>query len=136
MQYRNILVPVAFDADDRAEDALSLARTLAAPDARVTVLHVMEEPPAYAINYVPEEYARDLRVGLQQELDAMAGGFADGTGVLIDGHAGRSILDYAAEAGVDCIVMRSHKPGLQDYFLGSTASRVVRHATCAVHVLR
>jgi universal stress protein F len=25
---------------------------------------------------------------------------------------------------------------LQDYFLGSTAGRVVRHAQCSVHVIR
>ena len=30
----------------------------------------------------------------------------------------------------------SHQPGLQDYFLGSTAAKVVRHATCSVLVMR
>ena len=39
-------------------------------------------------------------------------------------------------AKADCIVIGSHKPGLIDYLLGSTAARVVRHAPCAVHVLR
>lgn len=136
MHYSNILVPVAFDADDRPEEALSVARTLAAPDARVTVLHVMEEPPAYAISYMDKDYQRELRTGLQSELDTLAAEVPQGSGVLLEGHAGRSILDFAAEARVDCIVMRSHKPGLQDYFLGSTAARVVRHAPCAVHVLR
>jgi universal stress protein F len=33
-------------------------------------------------------------------------------------------------------VIASHRPGIQDYFLGSTASRVVRHANCTVHVMR
>jgi len=56
--------------------------------------------------------------------------------VTLVGHAGRTIVDYATETGIDCIVIGSHKPGLNDYFLGSTSARVVRHAPCAVHVLR
>lgn len=56
--------------------------------------------------------------------------------VVIEGHAGHTIVDYAAKNGVDCIVVASHRPGFQDYFLGSTAARVVRHAPCSVHVVR
>ena len=55
---------------------------------------------------------------------------------IISGHAGRTIVDHAVENHVDCIVIASHRPGLEDYFLGSTAARVVRHAPCAVHVIR
>lgn len=50
--------------------------------------------------------------------------------------AGRVITEYANKSDIDCVVIGSHKPGLRDYFLGSTAARVVRHAKCAVHVLR
>ena len=46
------------------------------------------------------------------------------------------ILEWAESNKVDCIIINSHKPGLQDYFLGSTAARVVRHAQCSVHVIR
>ena len=55
---------------------------------------------------------------------------------MVIGHTYRSIIDYAGDNGVDCIVMGSHKPGFSDYLLGSTAARVVRHAPCAVHVYR
>ena len=41
-----------------------------------------------------------------------------------------------AETNADLIVINSHKPGVEDYFLGSTASRVVRRAPCSVLVLR
>ena len=56
--------------------------------------------------------------------------------VVITGHASRAIMDYAHDNDCDCIVIASHKPGLEDYFLGSTAARVVRHSRCNVHVLR
>ncbi len=55
---------------------------------------------------------------------------------IIEGHSARTIIDYADTNKVDCIVIGSHRPDLRDYFLGSTASRVVRHAKCAVHVYR
>ena len=64
---------------------------------------------------------------------------ADAQGVealTISGHSGRTILDHASETEADLIVIASHRPGMQTLLLGSTATHVVRHATCAVHVLR
>ena len=34
------------------------------------------------------------------------------------------------------IMIASHKPGMSDYFIGSTASRVVRHSPVSVLVSR
>jgi nucleotide-binding universal stress UspA family protein len=42
----------------------------------------------------------------------------------------------AEEKGADLIIIASHRPGLKDYFLGSTAAKVVRHAKCSVLVIR
>lgn len=134
--YRNILVPVAFDEDRDPETAMAVARALKGSDGHITLLHVMEETPPFAINYIPADHMRSLRESLQEELAAMAGRLGDASGVLVEGHAGRTILEWAKENEVDCIVVASHKPGLSDYFLGSTAQHVVRHAPCAVHVLR
>jgi universal stress protein F len=136
LMYKHILVPVAFEADSKPEKALEVARTLADKDARVTLLHVMEEAPPYAISYIPEDDLRNLREAIQAELDELARGFDNGIGLLIEGHAGRTILEWAKENAPDCIVIASHRPGLEDYFLGSTASHIVRRAQCAVHVLR
>ncbi len=134
--YKHILVPVALDHDHKPTRALEIARTLADKDARITALHVMDDVPAYVAQYLPEGQLEtnraELEARLKQEL-------ADATGVeavVISGHPGHSIIEYANEHGVDCIVMGSHRPGLQDYFLGSTAARVVRHAPCSVHVSR
>jgi universal stress protein F len=55
---------------------------------------------------------------------------------VLRGHAAQSILDVAEDVGADLIVVASHRPGLSDYLLGSTASRVVRHANCSVLVVR
>lgn len=134
--YSHILIPVAFDEKRPPDAALDIARKLLNPGGRVTLLHVMEEMPVYAISYIDKTYLANLREGLTGELQRLAGTFENGSGVLIDGNPARAILDWATTEGADCIVMRSHKPELADYLLGSTAAYVARHAPMAVHLLR
>ncbi|WP_299865218.1 universal stress protein [uncultured Hoeflea sp.] len=134
--YKNILVAVALDQAHNSAAAFEVARALAAEGASITALHVLEEIPAYVAHYVPVEHAGSRRSEAEAGLKAELGGVADVKPVVMTGHAGPTIVSYAKEHGVDCIVIASHRPGLQDYFLGSTAGRVVRHAPCAVHVTR
>lgn len=134
--YKHILVAVAFDADHEPEQSLQAAKVLSLPDTKVTVLHVKEAIPGYAMSYIPADHDAELRLAIQNRLDGLAGQFENGTGILIEGHSGTTILEWAEANDVDCIVIMSHRPGLQDYFMGSTAGRVVRHAQCSVHVIR
>ena len=134
--YDNILVPISFDEDRDAEGSLAVARALSNAGGKITLLHVMEQIPGYAISYMPTDYITESRAAIQTELTAMAEGVPGGQAVLIEGNSGRTILEWADKHGVDCIVIASHRPGMQDLLLGSTATTVVRHATCAVHVLR
>jgi universal stress protein F len=46
------------------------------------------------------------------------------------------IIQVAEELPADLIVMASHRPSLKDYLLGPNAARVVRHASCAVFIVR
>lgn len=134
--YHNILVPISFDAERDVSGPLKLAKLLATPEARVTLLHVVEHIPAYAISYMPTDYLTEARKALKKELDALAAQLPNATGVLVEGHSGRSILDWAEANNPDLIIISSHRPGMQDLLLGSTATQVVRHAQCAVHVVR
>ncbi len=134
--YKNILVPIALDHDRDVAAALAAARTLAAGGGSITALTVVEAVPAYIAAELPEGQAsRNTEAALAQ-LKTDLGTAPDITAVAVSGHSARTIIDYAEGHGVDCIVIASHRPGLQDYFLGSTAARVVRHAPCAVHVVR
>ncbi|WP_194097969.1 universal stress protein [Marivivens aquimaris] len=134
--YKHILVPIAFDHAYDGFDPVEVAKRLAAPDAQITLIHVIEEIPSYALSYMPMDMMAETREAIRKELGARAASTPNCQAYVIDGHAGRSILDWAEEHGVDLIVMASHHPGLGDYLLGSTAARVVRHAQCAVHVMR
>ncbi|WP_299080909.1 universal stress protein [uncultured Ruegeria sp.] len=134
--YHNILVPISFDTERDTSGSLKLAEVLATPDAQVTLMHVVEHIPNYAISYMPAEYLTEARKAIQTELDNMAAKLPNATGLVVEGHSGRTILDWSEEHKPDLIIMASHRPGMQDLLLGSTASHVVRHAKCAVHVVR
>ncbi len=134
--YKNILVPISFDSDRDTTGTMKLAKLLASPDAKITLLHVVEHIPGYAISYMPADYLREARKAIQGQLDDMAAKLPNAKGVVIEGHSGRSILDWAETNAPDLIIIASHRPGMQDLLLGSTASQVVRHAACAVHVVR
>ncbi len=134
--YHNILVPISFDTERDTSGPIKLAEVLATPDAKVTLLHVVEHIPNYAISYMPAEYLTEARKAIQTELDDLAAKLPNAEGLVIEGHSGRSILDWAEAHSPDLIIMASHRPGMQDLLLGSTATHVVRHAKCAVHVVR
>lgn len=135
--YNKILVPIAFDHQDDLEAVLQLAKRLKNPDGETVLLTVIEPIPTYAETYLP----KDLRDKQRDETVAFLENIAkqvEGTVrlQLKVGNPGAQILEHADASGCDCIIIRSHKPGLEDYFLGSTAARVVRHAPCSVHVFR
>ena len=134
--YSHILVPIAADHDPHTGKALNIARALADKGAKITALTVVEQMPGYIINQLPEGQVQRMKAEVETALKAELGGAGDVAVVVVEGHSARTILDFAEEKGVDCIVMASHRPDITDYFLGSTAARVVRHARCAVHVLR
>lgn len=134
--YKNILIPVVFDEKHDTNAAYLAARALADAGAKFTVLHVMEPIPAYAAAEIPDEAVAGSRAELEGKLKSSAKALPGAVTELISGHPGRTIVDYASEHGIDCIVVASHVPGFENIFLGSTADRVVRHAKCSVHVIR
>lgn len=136
--YKKILVPVEPSHVDRHQKALDMAQVLSDPaGAEIIALTVIEPVPGYfaMAESLPE---LQLQAGEQtlKQLKEFVGDRANVKTKVLHGHASTEIISYAEREGVDCIVIASHKPEFVDYFLGSTAARVVRHAPCCVHVIR
>lgn len=134
--YKNILVPVSFEADRNAQGAMEIAQTLAGEGATITCLHVMEQLPKYATEYLPADHLENAKADVVASLQSLVADVPNASAVVVNGHSSRTILEHADNNSVDLIIVASHQPGMQDYLLGSTAAKVVRHAKCAVHVLR
>lgn len=134
--YKHILVPVAFGDEHDNQSAFNVARRMASEGAKFTVMHVVEPIPSFAIAQIPESVFENSRNEMKKSLEKSAAELPGATPHLVVGHPGREIVEFASKNGVDCIVLASHRPNLSNYFLGSTADRVVRHAECSVHVVR
>lgn len=134
--YDHVLVPIALDHRPAVAEALKVARQLKSEGGQITALTVIEPISPYVAQYLPENQAQITHDTIEAELREELAEADDIAPVVIPGHAGADITNYARRNDVDCIVITSHRPGLQDYLLGSTAARVVRHASCAVHVVR
>lgn len=133
--YKTILVPVDLGQPEPARRTVQIAREIGGAGARVILLYVLPDIPAFVASELPEGTLEKNLAGARARLKAIAAEVGAEAEVR-HGHPPTAILAFAEEAGADLIVIASHRPGLQDYFLGSTAARVVRHAQCAVLVER
>ena len=133
--YKNILVPMALD-HGIGEQTLQVAQALLSEGGSITALHVYEAPQGAAKAYIDGDLISAAYDRAKARMDERVAGLPNVRALMIKGHSGRGIIDVSVDIKADCIVIGSHKPGLIDYFLGSTAARVVQHAPCAVHVLR
>jgi universal stress protein F len=135
--YKTILVPIDIAHLDKGKAMIDVAIAHASKGAQIIILNVVEEIPTWAAAEIPEGIIDKSRQTSVDEMNAIA----KESGIEMDvevrmGHSYKTILDVAKEKSADMIIVASHRPGLQDYFLGSTAAKVVRHAKCSVLVVR
>lgn len=141
---KQILVPTDFSACSR--NALGYALRLAQQfGARLLLVNVVEPMivPENMLMAVPElpEAGGNLVNDAQERLaqlvrrEVPAGVKADTT--VRVGRPYHEIIETAREAQADLIIIATHGyTGLRHVFLGSTAERVVRHASCPVLTVR
>lgn len=137
MLYRSILLPIDVAHPETAPAMFEKAKALLEPGGTLTTVYVVPEIPAYVLaemneGFLPVTIRKNEK--LLQDLVIDAG--VQAKVQILTGQAPRAILAAAEDSGADLVIVSSHRPGLADYLLGSTAARVVRHATCAVLVIR
>ncbi len=135
--YNKILVPVDMAHLAESDAIIEIAKEHAAENSRIVLLHVIENIPNYAAIELPADFREKAMAGVTKELQALAE--KNGVDADVDvryGHSYNTILDVSESIEADLIIITSHRPGLKDYFIGSTASRVVRHAPSSVLVVR
>lgn len=135
--YETIVVPIELAHSERIEPMLAAARVLAADNARIVLVSVVDEMPGYMESQVPSGMRGHQQKEIQGELEAVASRAGIDADVLVrSGKPAQEILATAKERRADLIVIASHKPGFGDFLIGSTAADVVRSARCSVHVVR
>ncbi|WP_187429798.1 hypothetical protein ROLI_015410 [Roseobacter fucihabitans] len=133
--HKKIIVALALD-HGISKEALDMARHLRGDDGEILAVHVHEAPSSSVNAFIPADAIQNAFGAAKQKLAERIAGTRDVEAVMLQGPSGRTLTEYAEKIDADCIIIGSHKPGLSDYFLGSTSSRVVRHAPCSVYVIR
>lgn len=134
--YRTLLYPV--DGSELSRAALAHVSEFArAAGATVIVVQAVEIVTEADAMTVPERRV-EAEAFAQQVVAALeAQGVTVAPARVIEGDAGRSIVETVADAGVDVVIMGTHgRSGLRRLALGSVADYVVRHATCPVLLIR
>ena len=133
--YNTILIALALD-QGHAPRAFEVARKLRSEGGKLVAVHVIEKVPNFANYYIAAGNEEKIKVSATEAIIERIGPEQDAEAVVLSGHPGRTVTEYAEKIGADCIIAGSHKPNLTDFFLGSTAARIMRYAKCSVHILR
>jgi nucleotide-binding universal stress UspA family protein len=142
-----IIKKIAFctDFSENSNEAFELAVDLTGKyQGRLFMVHVV--PPLVFPSPVMEEFISE-QASLQFYKDALRwateqiesvylnklGNTLQAEVRVLSGHPASEILNFLEQEGMDLVVMGTHGlAGLAHFFLGSTAEKVVRRASCSV----
>ncbi len=143
-QFEKILF--ATDFSENSEYAFDYALTLAREfDAKLIVIHVINEPVDLRGFYVPhisfEQLEKEIQEGAEKMMEKFCRTkikeFTNYTSCVVSGIPYEEILKKADEDEVSLIVLGTQgRKGIDRVLFGSTASRVVRAAKCPVMTVR
>ena len=139
--FKNVIVAVDLEHETPIDNLLRVASDIAnLYGARVHLLNVIGAAPAVISQFLPENYEKMASEQIEKDIAVLAAkvDLAEGaaTSSVRFGGVYQEILAHAAKSGADLIIVASHKPNVGDYLLGSTAARIVRHASCSTLVVR
>lgn len=139
--FKRILLPIDLTEAEMTRHALNEAAPLARVfDGDLRLVNVQSLIPLAFIDYVPEDFDKEIRRGLEKEMAAVVAQI-DYPGdristVVLFGPVYQHVLAEAEAWRADVIILGSHRPGMDRFLIGSNASAIVAHAPCSVLVVR
>lgn len=131
------------NGDDDIKAIRKAAQLAALDNAQLDVIAVV---PDFGMSQVSSFFSKDhhekMVAEAKEHLNALVTKALDADQnakvrhVIATGRAYEEVLNLAKKTGASLIVVGAHKADISDYLLGPNAARVVRHATCSVHVVR
>lgn len=135
--YRNILLTTDFAETGKKciRKAMAMAKDY---QAKLSILHVVEPLPAYAMSYLgsvnlEEEMINQAQLSLQKMLTEF--GMTDVSSYVELGSIKSTILKVAKNHNIDLIIIGSHGRHGLEKLIGPTASSVLQGATCDILVV-
>lgn len=135
--FKQVLVAFDLAHTEHGLTILKRARQLCDSDGQLTMIYVGEEIPGYMEYAIPQDVIDESLEDARTKLKTVAVSNDIEANVIVSrGRPHVKILECAEELKTDLILVASHRPGIQDFLIGSTAARVVRHSQCSVLVDR
>lgn len=129
---------VGVDTSPEARQAIDWARSVAAPDDRIVVVHAWELPLVTGYDMVVTVDPHEIEQLSKQGLDELVNQIGDDRLVPVtrQGHAGRGIVAEADQADAVAIVVGHRGSSRVSMMLGSTANYVLHHTERPVVIVR
>ena len=135
--YKNIIVAIDLAHGEAGKELIDRAKALIDEGGAIRLVHVLEDVPSYIAAELPRDLNDRRQAEAKVELNLLTQGVPGNCVAEVrTGAPASQILQAAEDHGADLVMIASHRPGLSDYFIGSTAARVVRHAQCSVLIER
>ena len=139
--YKDVLCAIKLGEEHSWKKALPSAIEMRGDSGNLHLLTVVPEFGLSVISqFFPENFEENTlnatKDALREFIDKNVPKDVPCRAIVAQGKAYEQILRIAEEVGCDAIVMASGNPDLAQFLLGPNASRVVRHATCSVLVVR
>lgn len=140
--YKNILLTVDLGDESSWKRALPEAVDLIrAASGKLSVVTVV---PDFGMSIVgqffPKNYEKEVAQKVMESLrEFVKVNIPDDVKarhIVAEGNVYENILNTAKEISADLIIVSSGRDDLKDFLLGPNAARIVRHANCAVLVVR
>jgi nucleotide-binding universal stress UspA family protein len=140
--FKNIIIPV--DLSDKESIKVVLPAALNFVNAFGSKLHLVHIMPNFGMRmveeYLPRYWMRDQKDKYNKLFDGLVKNFIpEDVEVLF--HIGRGaiydeIINYSEKVEADLIILSAVRPQFKDYMLGPNASKIVRHSSISVLVIR
>jgi len=140
--FKNIIIPV--DLSDKQSVKVVFPAALNFVNAFGAQLHLVHIMPDFGMKlveeYLPRHWMSDQKAKYNKLFDEMIKKFVP-EGVKVDFHIGRGaiydeVINYSEKLEADLIIISAVRPQLKDYMLGPNASKIVRHSSVSVLVIR
>jgi nucleotide-binding universal stress UspA family protein len=129
-------VVIGLDFSQRDHAAVEIAKTVITPDAKVFLVHVKPDLPYAVPTSGPwlTSYSDAMRRGLEEwKMELAIAGTHRVETVLLTGHPGKCLADFARRTDADLIAAGIHGLGFfHRLVIGSTMAYLLRSAPCSV----
>lgn len=140
--FREIVIPIDLSDKHSMKSVLPIALNFVNSfNSRLHFVHIIPDFGMKMIeDYLPKHWIKDQKQSYSEQIKDLIKTYIPEE-IKVDFYIGRGavydeVINYSNEIKADLIVVSAVRPQLRDYMLGPNASKIVRHASISVMVVR